>query len=180
MFILLCLCSCGFSPQNAAEKLQSEFSDFDTITLTADIRADYGQRISEYKITCSYDGDAELEIKKPDIIAGVKAKYDGKTCTLTYNGNSVTTGALTRGGLSPAEAVPTLITQWRTGYINAASFEKYGGTDAVFFRSDISDSVAQGTWFEKSTGLPIHSEISEDGTVVISCDFEDIVTEKEE
>ena len=178
MLALVCLCSCAFSPQSAAENIQNTLSETEEITLTADIKADHGQRVSEFKIACRYDGDAELEIMKPEIIRGVTAKYDGEKYELSYGGNAVTTGAVTRNGLSPAEAIPVLIKQWQTGYITAASFEKISGTDAVYFRTDITDSIFQGTWFEKGTALPLHSEIYEDGNLVITCDFED--TEQKE
>ena len=175
---LICLCSCAFSPQSAADNIQSTLSETEEFTLTANIKADHGQRVSEFKIECRYDGNAELVIIKPEIIRGVTAKYDGEKCELSYGGNAVTTGAVTRNGLSPAEAIPVLINQWKTGYITASSYEKINGTDAVYFRSDITDSILQGTWFEKDSARPIHSEIYEDGNLVITCDFDD--TEQKE
>ena len=177
-FALIFLCSCAFSPQSAAEKIQNTLSETEEFTLTANIKADHGQRISEFKIECRYDGDAELEIIKPEIIRGVTAKYDGEKYELSYGGNAVTTGAVTRNGLSPAEAIPVLINQWKTGYITASSYEKINGIDAVYFRSDITDSIFQGTWFEKDSARPVHSEIYEDRNLVIICDFED--TEQKE
>ena len=177
MTLVFVLCACKVTDK--AEKISQEFSNAQKIVVTADIRADYGDKVFDFKITCTdtYEETA-IEIRKPDELAGITAVCTDDGYELEYEGaNFVTTGVLTRNGLSPAEALPCLIDMWRNGYVTGASEEMYGGEKTVVLDAHITERVTQRTWFDGETLLPIRSEIAQDGVCVITCEFENVIVE---
>lgn len=171
--------SCGRTDPNAAAgEISRYLAESEKIVVTSSVTADYGDRVFDFKLTCTKSPEkTELEIKAPESLAGMKAVCTDGGYALSFDGVQVTTGALTRDGLSPAEALPALLEQWQTGYVSGAVSETYNGTDTVALDTHITDTVTQRTWFDTSTLLPLHSEISQDGKAVIFCDFENIIIE---
>lgn len=174
--LVFSLCACTSAGKE--EKICNEFSDAQKIVLTAFVRADYGDKVFDFKITCTETPDeTAVEIKEPEEIAGVRAVITEDGYELSYDGAEMTTGALTRNGLSPAEALPCLIDCWKDGYFIAALREKYGDAETLVLDSRITDTVYQKTWFDENTLLPIRSEILQSGTTVIICEFENVIVE---
>lgn len=179
MLLALTLTSCGQKdPKGAAKEISADIEASQRISLTAQVTADYGDRIYDFKLTCAKTPEETcIEIKEPDNLAGMRAVCSGGGYDLSFDGVQITTGVLTRNGVSPAEALPALIAQWQTGYITGAVYEKYGDADALALDTHITDTVTQRTWFDTATLLPLHSEISQDGKTVIFCDFENVIIE---
>ena len=178
IFAAFVLGGCGAaSPMDTAEEIKTELGGYSSLTLTASITASYENCVYNFKIKCvSGDAGLELEILEPESLAGIRAKLEEEGFTLSYDGVEMSTGKLTEEGLSPAGALPVLIEQWTEGYASGAVYETYGGVETLALDTNISDTVKQRTWFDRETHLPVHSEISENGTVVVTCDFENIVT----
>lgn len=176
IILVFSLCACTVS--NKAEKICEEFSNAQKIVLTAFVRADYGDKVFDFKITCTdTPEETVIEIKEPAEIAGIRAVVTGDGYRLEYDGAVMTTGALTRNGLSPAEALPCLIDCWKDGYFIAVLREKCGDTDTLVLDSRITDTVYQKTWFDENTLLPFKSEIMQSGKAVIICEFENVIVE---
>ena len=113
--------------------------------------------------------DKRLEILLAVGCIGYELEYDGV--------NFITTGVLTRNGLSPAEALPCLIDMWREGYVTGAYKETWGGEDVIVLEAHITERITQRTWFDEESLLPIRSEIAQDGVCVITCGFENVIVE---
>ena len=173
------LTACGkASVQDVADRISGELQGSQKIVMTAKISANYGDKVYNFKISCSKTPEeTRIDIKEPKTLAGISAVCVEVGYELSFDGVQVTTGVLTRNGLSPAEALPALISQWQDGYITGAVFEKYGGVSAAALDTCFTDDIMQRTWFDTENLLPIHSDISQNGTVVISCDFENIIIE---
>ena len=170
--------SAGGKGEELALQIRAGFLKAEKLGLTASVTADYGDRV--YDFTFSYSGNAdngEIEIISPESIAGLKAKVSVSGGTLEYDGAVLDTGAVTEDGLSPAEALPVLISQWQTGYISGCNYEKLGEANTLAVTTDITETVRQRTWFEIETYLPIRSELSDGGETVITCEFENVVIE---
>ena len=175
---VLFMCGCGDkSPMDTAEEIKTELGGYASLTLTADITASYENCVYDFKVKCTKD-DAGLgiEILEPESLAGITARLEEDGFTLSYDGVEMSTGKLTEDGLSPAGALPVLIEQWTEGYASGSVYESYGDEETLALDTNISDTVKQRTWFDRETHLPVHSEISENGVVVVTCDFENIVT----
>ena len=96
---------------------------------------------------------------------------------MEYDGAVLDTGAVTEDGLSPAEALPVLISQWQTGYISGCNFEKLGDSETLAVTTDITETVRQRSWFDAKSRLPVRSELTDGGKTVITCEFENVVIE---
>lgn len=181
LILSLLLSSCQGSKTKAEElalDIRTSLLEANKLEITTTVRADYGERV--YDFTFKYSGNAdkgEIEITAPDSIAGLKAEVSVSGGTLKYDGAVLDTGAVTKDGLSPAEAIPVLILQWRSGYISGCNFEKFGDTETLAMTTDITQTVSQRTWFDVRTYLPVRAELSENGKMVIACQFENVTIE---
>lgn len=177
--IVLLLCSCGQKVQEKEElamDIRANFLASETVNMTALVTADYGDRVYEFKMTYTGTGDAgDIKILSPEEIAGLMAHVSATDGTIEYDGAELYTGALTEDGLSPAGAIPVLIGQWRGGYIKTATREKLGETETLCIATDISDTVSQNTWFDTESLVPLRSELYNNGQMVVSCQFADVV-----
>lgn len=161
-----------------AENITEEFKNAEEILLTAAVCADYGEKQFNFKITCTKNAEeTAIEIKEPKDIAGIRAVCKDGGYELQYDGVVMTTGTITRNGLSPAEALPFLIDQWQTGYITGAAREYFDDRETLALDTHITDSISQRTWFDEKTLLPVRSEIWENGIAVIICEFENVIIE---
>ncbi len=176
LLLLLTLCACGGVRNNAEElalDIRTSLLEADTLDLTADVTADYGERV--YDFTVRFTGDADkgaMEILAPEEIAGLKARIDLSGATLEYDGAELDTGALTADGLSPAEAIPVLISQWQSGFISGCSFEKLDEAETLTVTTDVSETVTSKTWFDVKTRLPLRSELSDNGRMAVTVRFD--------
>lgn len=178
--VLLTSCqSSKSSGQELALYIRTNLLEAAKLEMTANVAADYGDRV--YDFTFKYSGNSkngQIELIAPEAIAGLKAKVSVSSGTLEYDGAVLDTGAVTADGLSPAEAIPLLISQWESGYISGCNFEKLGDTNTLAVTTDITGTVSQRTWFDVKTHLPLRSELNDNGRMVIACDFGNVIIEK--
>lgn len=170
--------SAGHKGQQLALDIRAGLIKAEKLELTTTVKADYGDRV--YDFSFKYNGNAdkgEIEVTAPEAIAGLKADVSVSGGTLKYDGAVLDMGALTKDGLSPAEALPVLISQWRSGYISGCNYEKLGDVDTLAVTTDITQTVQQRTWFDVKTHLPVRSELSDNGKMVIACQFENVIIE---
>jgi hypothetical protein len=177
----LLLSSCkntGYKGQELALDIRVALIKAEKLELMTTVKADYGDRV--YDFSFKYSGDAEkggIEITAPESIAGLKADVSVSGGTLKFDSAVLDMGAVTMDGLSPAEALPVLISQWQSGYISGCNYEKLGDIDTLAVTTDITQTVRQRTWFDVKTHLPVHSELSDNGKMVVSCQFENVIIE---
>lgn len=178
--VLLASCqSSKSSGQELALDIRTTLLEALKLEMTVNVAADYGDRV--YDFTFNYSGDAnngQIELTAPETIAGLKAKVSVSGGTLEYDGAVLDTGAVTADGLSPADALPVLISQWESGYISGCNYEKLGDINTLAVTTNITETVSQRTWFDVKTLLPLRSELSENGRMVLSCEFGDVIIEK--
>lgn len=163
MICLILLSGCG----NSAELKLAEFSDSvanaEEISFVAEISAQYDEKTVNIALDCSKNADETvIEIVKPEIIAGIKAKILADTATLEYDGAVLDLGSLTDGGLSPVSAIPILLKAMSEGYVEAVWTE-----DGMLTASlTPSDDLAVKLRLSEEL-VPKSAEISSDGKTVI-------------
>ncbi|SHH85805.1 hypothetical protein SAMN02745823_01223 [Sporobacter termitidis DSM 10068] len=179
LLFLLSACSAAKSGgQELALDIRANLLKATKIDMTADVTANYDDRT--YQFTLTYSGNADrgtVVISAPKEVAGLKAEVSVSGGTISYDGANLDTGPLTGDGLSPAEAVPVLISQWETGYISGCNYEKLGDDQALAVSTDVTETVSQRTWFDVKTQLPIRAELSDGGRLVIACVFKNAAVE---
>ncbi len=183
LMMTLLLAGCGQTGGNEAEELaltiRGEYLALDACSAQTTVTADYGQRVYEYELAVSVDGEETvLTLSAPETVAGLTARLAGPDSFLEFDGLSVETGPLDGDGLTPVSAVPALLEAARSGYITACALEE----DGALLRVDCGDpagSPGTGTeyalWFDAATHALTRGEISADGFRVILCEFSDFM-----
>ncbi len=163
--------------EEKAIEIQTEYAQWENISITGDITADYGDRVYEFKVKFTgNESEGTIEVLEPDEIAGLTAKIAEDGNSLIYDGVELSLGDLTANGVSPIECIPMMIDQWSEGYIQNAVTDKLNDSDTVAITFTISEDEYLVTWFEADTNLPIRAELFFDNNMVICCEFENIVT----
>ena len=176
MLTLLTACSPTKNNTDKMAEIRTDFIAAERIELTAAITADYGARVYDFRV--KYTGSSQsgkIEILAPESIAGITAEVDISGITLSYDGARMETGRIS--GLSPAEAIPTLIACWQQGIVKLLAEETLDSIDTLSMESDITETVRVKTWFDANALLPLRAEISENGKTVIQCEFENVIVE---
>lgn len=185
MAVFLCACVGEEADNQQILQLRSDFLAMDQCSGSMEITADYGERVYDYTVTFSgtrKDG-LTMVITEPETVAGITAKIvDGETF-LVYDGVQLETGPLNEDGLSPLDALPSLISAMSSGYIAETGTEMLGERETL--RVCIRDSkkepgqgLEQILWFDKAQKTLLQGEIRSDGPTVIRCSFSDFIQQK--
>ncbi len=177
---LLCGCGCGGgkSVDTEMRELQEALAACESFRLVADLRADYGDRVYDYRVR--FDGNAEegtVSILAPENVAGAAVRFGADGTALGFDGTDVYTGELLPEGLSPVDALPMMVSAWREGLVTETVRERLDDTDCLASVFMISEEVSLRTWFDRCTGLPLRAEVSFDGYTVLTASFYDIITD---
>lgn len=173
--LIFCLSACSNKALTGADLVREKYKSIEACKLSADITADFGERIGEYSITYELKGEEGIiTIEKPVEIAGITATINADGSSLSYDGLILETGKLAGTALTPIDAVPTMLNTWAAGYMTDAGTEKLKGVKCyhLTYRSTIEETeVEQHAWFDMETLKPLRAETLVDGRRVISCEF---------
>ena len=158
--------------------MRAEFLAAGSCTGTAEVAADYGQRVYEFGLDFSWvrDGETVLTLTAPSDLAGLTARVEQGRSRLEFDGISLDTGELTGEGLTPLELVPALMEWAQTGFMAQCVYETLGDTPAlrVQFR-DPDMQAGTGTecaaWFARTDHALLRAELFWNGEMVLSGDF---------
>lgn len=164
--------------EEEARQVRAEFLAADSCSGTAEITADYGQRVYEFGLDFSWerDGETVLTLNAPSDLAGLTARVEEGRSRLEFDGISLNTGELTGEGLTPLELVPALMEWIQTGFIAQCVYENLGESPAlrVQFR-DPDMQVGTGTecaaWFARTGHALLRAELFWNGELVLSGAF---------
>ncbi|MDR3310509.1 MAG: hypothetical protein LBS90_04100 [Oscillospiraceae bacterium] len=161
--------------EQAALDVRAAFLSAATVSATANVRADYGERVYDFALEYAYsDGECAVTVRKPDEIAGITARVSSGGATIEWDGASVDTGTLP-GGVSPAVLFAVICEELKTGYIVSAVAGKSGGTETLSVTTEVSGEVSQTTVFALATLTPLTSELYSAGRLVLSAQYADFV-----
>ena len=168
----------GESSDNVMGDIRSDFQNAENIQFSANILADYGERVFTYGVRFQSAADGgTITITDPASIAGTTVTIQNGGATLGFDGAQVFTGEIMPDGLSPVDAVPMLVDMWREGLITETVRERYGDEDCIAALFRVSDDVNMRTWFSESAALPLHAEVYFDGYTVLQFDFTNVIAE---
>ena len=182
ILVLLLLGACaaegGSQAEQLALELRGRYLEMSGCTASADITADYGQRVYQYGVDVAWqrEGDTVLTLTAPAEVAGVTVRiHEGET-VLEYDGVQVETGALTPDGLSPIAGIPLLLETVQEGFLAECLLEEWDGVQLLHIASrDPEGTVGQGReiqlWFDPASGALVRGEIAQDGSTVLQCTF---------
>ena len=168
MLPLLLLSACGGGETKrlqAPMAFRAELLNADCCAFHADLRVDVHGRLYEISADCRCDSDgaSEITLTAPETVAGVKARVDGKTGRLEFDGTAVDFGLPADEDTAPVLLPGLLAKFWREGYILAAGEDE--GLLQVSYEDDLHGSpIRAETWFDEQH-VPVYAELSADGAV---------------
>lgn len=180
-WLVLALCltlgGCAASEDGAVQEaldFRTSLLAADSCTFTADVTADYGQRVGNFTLECAYTPEtngAELTVTSPDSIAGISAAVDGDKANVIFEDVSLELGTLAGGQVAPLQLPQLLGDAWTYGYVDSQSEE--GDGILVTYRSGYDDEeLLVFTRFDSSM-TPIQAEVYCDGICVLTAALAD-------
>lgn len=178
--LAVALCSCTESQEEnqLALQLREDFLSMTGCSGQMKITADYGQRIYSYAVTFSSNEETgmTLVLTAPEEVAGITATIEHGQTNLVYDGVRLETGPLNEDGLSPLDALPTLITAVQSGCLMESGSELLGETDTLrLCYRDPEQTSGEGTetilWFCKDRKTLLRGALLSNGSTVIRCEF---------
>jgi hypothetical protein len=174
---LLALASCAPKTDRAVTEfaqLREHLAAAANVTATAAVTADYGERVFDFRIKYQgADGAGEITILAPESLLGITARVADNAGTLKFDGAALDTGSL-GDGISPAGIIPRLLAEWRSGFPDSLSLVTTGGRAELVMRSALTADARQTTRFDLSSRLPVRTEITSAGRVILTVVFENV------
>lgn len=163
-------------PGQAALDVRTRLLADGCISLCADVKADFGEKVYDYRLECEYtcESGSTVTVVEPEIIAGISAAVSQSGASLSFDGISLDTGIIEGTELSPMGALPAMAEAWCSGYISNTCAAQVNGVDCYFISyltGSGSRELEFRTWFDKTSLLPVYGEIVSDGSVVIYASF---------
>lgn len=180
-FFLLTACGGGVGVSKAEElalTIRTEYLAMTSCAAKLAVTADYGERVYDYGLDMGWSKETgfTLAVTAPEDIAGVTIKIEAGQTALEYDGARIETGAITPGGLSPIDALPTFLDYAREGFIAECTEEDLGETQTLRVRYREPDSppgtgLEADLWFDPVSHALLQGELSSDGLTVVRCVF---------
>ena len=171
LVICLLLSGCG---SRANEKLFTDFSAElaarESLSFSAELRAEYADRTLNFVLDYQKDAEGQtVSVREPERIAGIKAHLSPGSSTLEFEGLILDTGPLDPYGLSPMNALPTLVEALSAGHLDS-QWEENG---TLVCHLILDDHLSASVWFEPDSMTPFYAELQSDETVHIFCTIHD-------
>lgn len=166
----------GSSAKGKLEAAQSVYRTMSGCTAQAEITADYGQRVYGYTVDLTVKGGSGvMTVKEPENLAGTVLTWSDGETQLAFDGAELDTGALSDSGLSPADAMPTILTACQGGEIVDCCMEEQENGQVLHGTLDLDgDQGGQiQCWFQPDSYGLLRAELSQDGVTVVTMQFSD-------
>ena len=175
IIISLPACSNLRGAEEVAQDIRVSVIGAETIDMNMKLRADYGEKASDFELHFTgNENESIIDVISPPSIAGFQIVITGGEVNTEFDGVSLYMGKLSEIDETPACAVASIITAWKSGYITNSKFELYDNKETVALTICITDASETRTWFDKETLLPIHAELISEGKAILFCDFSDV------
>jgi len=167
----LLLSGCGGKEyEKAQQELSQSLSAAETLSFTANVRAEYENKTARFTLSYQEDGQGgRVTVLAPQLIAGVSARVEPGSTSLEYDGVMLGTGDLDDFGLSPMSALPMLVQAMRSGALDSGWQEG----EFTVLQLQSTDQLSCTVWFEPYTMTPCQAELISDGRVKLFAEISD-------
>lgn len=175
MLVLICLSGCDSdgSGMDRALKIREQMITGKGYRFTANITADYGDKIYTFVLDCSSEGKDTLHFKviSPDSISGISGSISGKGGSLTFDDQVLMFEMLADGQITPVSAPWLFIKSLNSGYIKGCTTTD----DGLFLQIDDSylEDAMQLDIRINDRDVPVFVEIIWKNKRIISMEVED-------
>ena len=178
---LTALCACGGKPDAAMQQalaLRTALGAAGGCTFTAEVTADYGEKIYAYTMecVCETDAGARFTLRAPQTLAGISAEISADGTHVSYEDTEVGFSALAGGRLAPMQLPWLLADGWYSGRICAAGRED--GAVRVSCQLGYGEqTLTLDTWLGED-GFPQKSAVSFDGQTLLTAEIQNFSLER--
>lgn len=155
--ILLLLSGCSGGKEDAFLKFAETVANAESVSFNGHVTAEYSSITAQFDMAFTEsDGEAVIEVLKPDIISGVKARVkDGET-SLEYEGVMLDLGNVGDSWLSPMSSLPIMFRAIKDGHLDLAWDEN----DMLVVRLIPEDDLTVTLWLDTDSMTPKNAEIT--------------------
>lgn len=170
IIILLSLCGCSMGEEKAFLNFAETVTNAENISCNAHVRAEYSSISAEFDLKYLYENDESIiEIVKPQLISGIKARVkDGET-RLEYEGAMLDIGSLGDTWLSPMSSLPIMCRAIKDAHLDLAWDED----DMLVARLIPEDDMTVTLWIDTETMAPVSAEITYKEKTAVFIDISD-------
>lgn len=173
IFLFLTGCSGPPDEMDIGLELRSKLLQASACFFTAEITADYGDKIHTFVLNCSADtkGEVAFTVMEPAAISGITGNLSGVGGTLTFDDTALHFELMADDQLSPISAPWILLKTLRSGYMTSACKED----GRILLSVDDSyedDALRLDIWLD-SENIPEQADILFDGRRILSVSVDD-------
>lgn len=172
----LLLTACGSQtpgPEAKVQEMREIYQTMEGVSATAEITADYGERIYTYSVSVEGTVSAgTMTVQSPENIANTVLQWSDGQTALSYEETTLETGSVTDSGLSPVDAMPTILASCRGGNLVECCLE--GEENSLLYaelENPNDEDCTVSCWFSMEGYALLKAELAENGTRVITLDF---------
>jgi len=169
MISLVTLTGCFPARESDREYFESYRASIDDISMTAELRADYGETIADFTLQYSEGDDSRrVDVLEPQLIYGVGVTISKDDSTLEYDGIILSVGELDQDGTTPITVMPALADALRKWHLSDLRIEEHDNTR--FLKAELSDmNHTTATFLFNEDMIPVSAELSISGRVAAYC-----------
>jgi len=181
MTALVLLSSCTAAPGGGGGSAdEAKFSEIRQgltaaagISFTAQIRADYGDKVLDYTLDCVVsNGETRLTVKSPELIAGVTATVKDGGAALSFDGLVLDPAAVGDSAVTPLTAPALIVAALREGHAANLRREKLDDLNVLVAEVLDTQNNTETFWLNPDTGALLRAEIASGGRVIVTCTCE--------
>ena len=168
ILIVLSGCSSKDTELERGMALRSKLLSAESVTFSAEIQADYGDRLHSFSLDCAADalGNLSFTVETPETISGITGRVSREGGELTFDDAALQFDLMADDQLSPVSAPWILMKTLRGGFLTSACTED----NQIRLTIDDSyedDALQLDIWLD-GDDLPARAEILYDGRKILS------------
>lgn len=167
---LLLLSGCSGGEEKAFLDFAQTVAKAETVSFKGHVTAEYSKISAEFDLAfLENDGEAVIEVLKPDIVSGIKARVkDGET-SLEYEGAMLDLGNIGGSWLSPMSSLPIMLRAIKDAHLDLAWDED----GMLVVRLIPEDDMTVNVWLDTESMTPKNAEITYNEKTAIFIDISD-------
>lgn len=171
MISLALLTGCMPAAESDRENFEEYRANLGLISLTADLRADYGETVADFTLEYKEGlDDCHVKVVEPQLISGAGVTLSKDGASMEYEGIILSVGELSSDGKTPVTVLPVIAEALHEWQLTDLRIEEDG--EARLLMAELSDMDASvvTVWFDEDMEL-VMAELAVSGYTVAYCEM---------